>query len=527
VEHEGATVPETGRPAGAVPPVPAPRAPRPDVPADGAAVLRGLGTEALVQLIESSGYGICITGEEHSWVYLNPAGAAVVGRPFAELAGRDYLQSFAEHERAALLELEHDQREGDSGFYANTVVRPDGTEVGITWSGSVLRVGDRELAPAVFHPTFGLGPSGADAGVPGAAAAGAAGGAPVEAVLAGLAREAVDRSRAVACLVLAEADDGRLVLRGSAGLPPGAEGAGAGPRVADLPGGEVLVSGRVLLLSDARKRLGEAVTALAGPLPGLDWQGAAGVPLHRGGRFVGCLLLLTPAAVTAPTKPELTAWSALGAHVSVSLADEQLRAQAAELERQRLGRDLHDSLSSSLFSLHARAQAVRRGLAAGDTDLAGAAARDLEELSRQAVAELRAMVTGIRGEPVDLAGALADLARTCTTRDGLPVRLRVAGDLPPVPDAHGEHLARIAAEALHNCVKHAGAGGAELGLEVRGSELVLTVADDGRGFDPAAAGGGHGQRTMRERALLCGGWLHVDSAPGRGTRLVVRVPLPG
>jgi signal transduction histidine kinase len=258
------------------------------------------------------------------------------------------------------------------------------------------------------------------------------------------------------------------------------------------------------------------------------WQGAAGLPLHRGGRIVGCLLLLVPPSVTAPSKPELTAWSALGAHASVALADEQLRAQAAELERRRLGRDLHDSLSASLFSLHARAQAVRRGLAAGDAELVRAAAGDLEDLSRQAVAELRAMVTGIRGETPELGAALADLAHRCSTRDGLPVGVRVAAGLPAVPAEHVEHLVRIAAEALHNCVKHAGASGAELELEVRGSELVLTVADDGCGFDPAGrAGVGHGQRTMRERALLCGGWLHVHSAPGQGTRLVVRVPLPG
>ncbi len=536
MEHQAAPASEPGpppvtAPADAGPLLPAPRA-EPPVPdgADGAAVLRALGVDALVDVIESSGYGICITGEDHSWVYLNPAGAAVIGRPFAELAGQDYLLSFAEHERAALLELEYDQRAGDTDFYANTVVRPDGTEVGITWSGSVLRVGDRELAPAVFHPTFGLGRSDAEAPVPGAAAAGIAAGAPVEEVLASLAREAVDRSRAVGCLVLAESDDGRLLLRASAGLPPGtAEAvARAGLRVSDLPGGEMLVAGRLLLLSDGRQRLERAAPGVAAAVADTGWQGAAELPLHRGGRIVGCLLLLVPPSVTAPSKPELTAWSALGAHASVALADEQLRAQAAELERRRLGRDLHDSLSASLFSLHARAQAVRRGLAAGDAELVRAAAGDLEDLSRQAVAELRAMVTGIRGETPELGAALADLAHRCSTRDGLPVGVRVAAGLPAVPAEHVEHLVRIAAEALHNCVKHAGASGAELELEVRGSELVLTVADDGCGFDPAGtAGVGHGQRTMRERALLCGGWLHVHSAPGQGTRLVVRLPLPG
>jgi signal transduction histidine kinase len=87
---------------------------------------------------------------------------------------------------------------------------------------------------------------------------------------------------------------------------------------------------------------------------------------------------------------------------------------------------------------------------------------------------------------------------------------------------------RIAGEALHNCVKHAGASAAAVCLDVQGGALVLTVTDDGCGFDPAGERvGGHGQQTMRERALLCGGTLHVHSAPGRGTSVVVRVPVSG
>jgi PAS domain S-box-containing protein len=504
---------------------------------DSAAVLRELGLDALVELVESSGYGICVTGDDHRWVYLNPAGCRLVGRPFAELQGEDYLLSFPEHERGYLLALESDQRAGDTGFYANTIVRPDGTEVGITWSGSVLHADGKELAPAVFHPTFGLARTD-DAVVLGAAAARIAAGGSVGDVLDSLAGEAADRSRAAACLVLVECPDGRLELLAGSGLPDGLREAvrRADLRLADLPAGDLLTAGRLMLLSDGRTRLAaSAVTAPIAELTAhLGWEGSVKVPLHRGGVVVGCLVLLLPASVTAPTKSELTAWSALGAHASVALADERLREQAAahaaELERNRLGRDLHDSVNAALFSVHARAQAVRRGLEAGDLDVVAEASRDLEELSRQAISELRAMVTGMRGRASaeDLPGALREITRTCTVRDGLPVRLRLDDTLPEVGAETAEHLVRIVGEALHNCVKHADATEALVDLEVRGSELVLTVTDDGCGFDPATGRtGGHGQRTMQERALLCGGWLHVDSAPGRGTRVVVRVPLPG
>jgi signal transduction histidine kinase len=85
---------------------------------------------------------------------------------------------------------------------------------------------------------------------------------------------------------------------------------------------------------------------------------------------------------------------------------------------------------------------------------------------------------------------------------------------------------RIAGEALHNCAKHSGVREAQVSLEVRGSECVLTVSDQGRGFEPVAAAGGHGLRIMQERALLCGGVLQVHSTP-TGTRVVAHVPLSG
>ena len=209
---------------------------------------------------------------------------------------------------------------------------------------------------------------------------------------------------------------------------------------------------------------------------------------------------------------------------------------AAEQERHRLGRDLHDSVSSALFALHTRTQVVDRALAAGDLALLAQAARDMQALSGQAIAELRALVSTMRedapvADEVDtdtLPTALERLAATTLRRDRLEVELRLVRPLPAVPPAAAEHLLRIAAEALRDLVKHAGTSRVRVGLEVRGSELVLEVADQGYGFDASSVrGDGHGQRTMRERAVLCGGWLHVDTAPGRGTRVVARVPLPG
>ena len=510
------------RPQGDLPAVAALPEQRPPQQVTSADVLRSFGLDALVELVERSAYGICVTGEGHRWVYLNPAGCRIVGRSFDQVRGE-----------GSLLRLEGEHRTGDD-VSTGTVVRTDGSTLEITWSGSVLHVGDEELAPAVLHPTSVLG---RPPRLP-------AGGSLTE-VLEGLAREAVAATRGVGAVVLVEEPhDRRLLVVAHDGVPAAvADGVRAAQLgLTDLPGGELLTAGRVVLLSDDRTRLAAdpATARLAALTGGPDWHGSAKVPLHRGGLVVGCLVVLLPPAVTAPSQAELVLWSALSAHASAALGDDELRRQAArsaaEQERRRLGRDLHDSVSSALFALHTRTQVVERALAAGDAALLAEAAGDVRALSSQAIAELRAVVSAMREQlpPAEddggqgLPAALLQLAATTRRRDGLEVRLRLGRPLPAVPTATAEHLARIAAEAVHNCVKHAGASAVTVDLDVRGSELVLEVQDEGRGFDPpAVAGDGHGQRTMRERAVLCGGWLHVDTAPRRGTRVVARVPLPG
>jgi signal transduction histidine kinase len=106
------------------------------------------------------------------------------------------------------------------------------------------------------------------------------------------------------------------------------------------------------------------------------------------------------------------------------------------------------------------------------------------------------------------------------------MRLRL-GSEPEVPAPTKEALYRVAQEALHNAAKHARARTLDLVLDVGQGGVELCVADDGRGFDPHADFPGHlGLRFMRERAAAVGGTLEIESAPGAGTRLSVRVPVP-
>jgi signal transduction histidine kinase len=152
---------------------------------------------------------------------------------------------------------------------------------------------------------------------------------------------------------------------------------------------------------------------------------------------------------------------------------------------------------------------------------------DVLRLATAGQSELRALLTDLRSDRLTSAGltaALANLAADVRTREGLDIRLSLAGE-PIVPAPTKEALAMIVREALHNVVKHAAARRVDIVLERDGEGLVLLITDDGRGFDTSTPRPGHfGLQSMRERAAAAGGTLAVLSAVGLGTQARVSVP---
>jgi signal transduction histidine kinase len=206
---------------------------------------------------------------------------------------------------------------------------------------------------------------------------------------------------------------------------------------------------------------------------------------------------------------------------------DQQRALAVVEERQRLARDLHDSVTQTLFSISLGLRNAR-GLARRDPDAAAAVLVEQEAAARDALAEMRALLAQLRSPAPTEADLIAALREHCAglARQGL---LTVALDLPPtcsLPATLATELLALAREALHNVVKHAGVTTARCTLAIAGGQLTLTVSDDGRGFDSAAAGGaGLGLRGMRERAAALGGTLEIVSASGRGATVRVHIPI--
>jgi signal transduction histidine kinase len=197
-------------------------------------------------------------------------------------------------------------------------------------------------------------------------------------------------------------------------------------------------------------------------------------------------------------------------------------------ERSRLAREIHDSLAQGFTAVSVQLEMAKHKLppgAAGAQDHLEAA----RGLVRESLAEARRSIQGLRHGVLTNEDFLAALRQRGTTilRD-TPVTLEcaVTGDIPRLGAAAANELLRIATEAMTNTVKHAGAHRIRVTYREADGRGELSIADDGAGL-PAGAGAsaGFGLRGMRERAEQINGSLVVNSPPGRGTEILVRLPL--
>ncbi len=207
---------------------------------------------------------------------------------------------------------------------------------------------------------------------------------------------------------------------------------------------------------------------------------------------------------------------------------EQAQELAALQERQRLARELHDSVSQALYGMSLGAYTAREALESSDLEQALASIDYVLVLAEAGLAEMRALIFELRPESLETEGLVAALTRQVAVlraRYKLTVEVDLA-DEPALSLEQKQALYRIAQEALHNIIKHARASTVLLRLTRQEREIILEVRDNGRGFDPTGPFPGHlGLHSMRERATKMGGTLTIESAPGQGTCLRMRIPL--
>jgi len=205
--------------------------------------------------------------------------------------------------------------------------------------------------------------------------------------------------------------------------------------------------------------------------------------------------------------------------------------EAQEAERQRVARELHDSVNQTIAAAKMRIRRV------AESPLLNPAARELlarcDELLVQALEENRRIAHDLRPADLDTLGlteACRNLGRQFQARTNLVVTTRLARFAKRWPPATELNLFRIAQEALHNIEKHARAKTVRLQIAVQRGGLMLRIQDDGRGIDPTTVklarrkGGGAGLANVRERASILGGTCEVESVPNQGTTITVRVP---
>jgi signal transduction histidine kinase len=208
---------------------------------------------------------------------------------------------------------------------------------------------------------------------------------------------------------------------------------------------------------------------------------------------------------------------------------DQAKLAAAFAERSRLARELHDSVTQSLYSITLYSEAVARMLSSGAGAEAVEHLRELRATAQEALREMRLLIFQLSPPALDaccLAGALQTRLDAVEARGGLKADLQVEGSESLTPLVRQE-LYQITQEALNNALKHARAQSVRILLDFRGNGTRMEVSDDGCGFEPEAAdrSGGLGLRGMRERVQGIGGTLRIESSPGKGTTIHVDVPI--
>jgi PAS domain S-box-containing protein len=493
----------------------------------------------------SSPTGIFLMDGHGRCTYTNPRYQAITGVSLEASHGDGWLSSIHPDERAASVAAWRTAaREGKEYSVERRIIRPDGavrwvharaaplhSEPGelIGFVGTLEDVSERvEAQQLVTRRLAALTDIAATLAVD----------QPMAATLGAMATIVVEVTEADTCAItLHDEATGAIRVVGAANTTPGLVAEGQAAYTAGGPTFtlQVFREGRPLLVRDIRRRLLDdpARAALHAVAAAMPWDTVLYVPVRHGGQSLGVLnagYLPGP----APKEDEVAFLGAVADQAGVAItaarrSDESQRttAQAAALEeRQRLARELHDSVSQVLYGIGMGASAARGWL---DTD-PQQAIEPIEyvlSLVEAGIAEMRALIFELRPDSLaqeGLVAALDKLAAVLPPRYGLTVEASLSEE-PDVSLEIKEALYRVGQEAMHNAARHSRASRVEVQFEAGPNALILTVGDNGIGFNPTAEFPGHlGLRSMRERIERLGGVLSIESTPRNGSRIRAEVP---
>ncbi len=258
-----------------------------------------------------------------------------------------------------------------------------------------------------------------------------------------------------------------------------------------------------------------------------------GVPVMARGRSIGNFYLTDKrsAAEFSPEDQRIVEVFAL--HAAIAIENARLHEQVADLaiveERDRIGRDLHDGIIQSLYAVSLSLEDVPEIMVSSPGEAEGRVDAAIDSL-QASIRELRSFIHGLRPEVLDGADVSSGIA---VLADQFRYNTMVDVELDIDPEAgtglsqeHGTQLLHLVREALSNAARHARAGQVEISLRHYADRTELIVADDGVGFDASApvSSSHEGLRNMRVRAAAIGASVRVESASGKGTRIIVTLP---
>jgi signal transduction histidine kinase/ligand-binding sensor protein len=270
---------------------------------------------------------------------------------------------------------------------------------------------------------------------------------------------------------------------------------------------------------------GEAYEYLRGKRP----TAFLSMPLHANGDVIGVLEVVDKPG--GFVKDDVRIVSLFANQAAINIEHARLNQQAGQLavleERQRLARELHDSVIQSLYSMALYADAAALALAASKQDVTISHLQELRSTARGAMHDMRLLIFELHPPVLEQEGLVTALRvrlAAVEARAGLQTELEVEGERR-LPVGIEQELYRIAQEALNNVMKHAKAQHVTIRLQFTDTTVCLRVCDDGIGFDPLSARntGGMGLHGFEERAAKVGGRVMVDSRPGQGTTVTVEI----
>jgi signal transduction histidine kinase len=193
-------------------------------------------------------------------------------------------------------------------------------------------------------------------------------------------------------------------------------------------------------------------------------------------------------------------------------------------ERQRLARDIHDTLAQHFTSIIMHLAAAKHG----SPEAVQSEVQQAEDAAREGLDGIRRIVLDMRPEQIEKASlieAVEGLAARWSAENGVQVKMKVTGTPRSLPSSAETALLRISQEAMHNVTKHAQAKNVKITFSFMEDLFVMDIADDGLGFEPSKIRNGFGMKTMRDRAEELGGTLTVESEQGMGTAVAVSMPI--